>query len=690
MSPTVLPYVPSDTGRIESISDPTSPSKDELEEAERIVFADDRIVPTKKEAEDGWQNSDPMLLDTDSLGDIYSPLKNIDQLPSSPPVVRRSLRDRKVEVPLSPLRSDQPPPWERKHVSFSDVLNEVIHDIPPPMLKPENVSSDDIDAFFEETIRPTGEQAQSRIEREQLVEADTVSRLTVPIMDFSKPIVPWEKETTSPDSSNLERWKETMCEIKDVHFKNHVWPMSGKAERELRWTPFPAALGKVQEQESISDDGLLGEYLAQPERVDVYTLTWKPDGLRLFDELAEPEEKLEEGVFPEENDIDSLVRKRKYELQADYSRSPNVNGDNRPAKVRSRDCDVDVGQLELEVGPTTHTFSALTALNSYMSVRKGEIEEPRHRADKHFPYPPKKANSRASSLEITKAPDTQRSVPDIVSMPSPAIEVPTSPVLFIVSASFLRNRSLARHIQHLYPSADFIERDFNLHAERCAEPPSKASLGPPTQSTMSDEADMLLSPGVGLIWTTSQKIKQRSLPGQIARSGVKERIARASLRYEKLIILIHEGRITTDIPAVETTDLNNSDCEALIELSNFCSTLQSEVQTIFVAGGEEDLAKRIVAMMVKYGISEPNLRLLQDETHWEIFLRRVGMNAFAAQAILADLTEPSGRTERGISVDHRLAAFVKMSAEERFARYETLLGGRQLLARVSQVLDPRW
>ena len=696
MFPDALPYVPSsDTGRIELLSDQTSPRRDELQEAERTIFADDRIVSTEKRTEDDSQHSDPMLLDSESLGGIYSPLKGIDQPPSSPPIVRRSLRNRKVEVPLVPLspsRSEQPAPWENKNVSFQEVLTEVTQDLPPPMPNPENVSSDDIDAFFEETIRPIAAEADRRIDQEQLEEADTVLRVPVPTMDFSKPIALWENQTKVSNSSDQESWKETMSEIKTLHFSNHDWPLSGKAERQLKWTPFPAALGKVQDEQIDYDDALLEEYIAQPDRVDVYTLTWKPEGLRLLDELAESDEELEEGDFPEDKDLDLdlLVRKRKYELQVDESSSLTVNKDSRAAEKRIRDSHGHRGQLENHVEPLLHTFSALNALDSFMGVRKGEIEKPRLTADQYFPDPPKAADLTAS-LKITKDPDTQHSIQeDVVSIPSPNFVVPISHVSFVVPASFLKNRNLARHIQRLYPSADFIERDFNLYSEPHLEPPLKGSAPIPTKGSMVDEADMLLSPSAGLIWTTLQKIKQRSLPGQVARSFVKERITSASLRYEKLVILVHEGRVTTDSEMVETVGLDNSDCEVFIELVNFCSRLHYEVQVTFVAGGEEDLAKWIVSMMVKYGVSDPNLKLIQDETHWEVFLRRAGMNAFAAQAILSDLKEPSGRAEGDSSGDYGLTAFVKMTVEERSARYETLLGGRQLLARVSRVLDARW
>ena len=54
--------------------------------------------------------------------------------------------------------------------------------------------------------------------------------------------------------------------------------------------------------------------MEQPECIDGETLIWKPDGLRILDDLAESEEELEVGKFPDANDLNSLIRRRILEL----------------------------------------------------------------------------------------------------------------------------------------------------------------------------------------------------------------------------------------------------------------------------------------------------------------------------------------------------------------------------------------
>lgn len=161
------------------------------------------------------------------------------------------------------------------------------------------------------------------------------------------------------------------------------------------------------------------------------------------------------------------------------------------------------------------------------------------------------------------------------------------------------------------------------------------------------------------------------------------------------MIVSEDGQLDMEGKDSGTTELDSSDCEALAEIMAFCASLEEETQLVFVTGGQEELARSIVATMVKHAVTEPAIRLLQDETLWEIFLRRAGMNAFAAQAVLAELkegiqTERPDDQSRNRNVDTGLTAFIKMTMEQRFARFGTLFGGRRLLSRVSRLLDARW
>jgi hypothetical protein len=87
---------------------------------------------------------------------------------------------------------------------------------------------------------------------------------------------------------------------------------------------------------------------------------------------------------------------------------------------------------------------------------------------------------------------------------------------------------------------------------------------------------------------------------------------------------------------------------------------------------------------------------------WEVFLRRVGINPYAAQVIIASLKKPfdvhlatasSSPTfhdnYKAITVSG-LSVFLVMGEEERVGCFQALMGGARILRRMSRVLDQEW
>lgn len=69
------------------------------------------------------------------------------------------------------------------------------------------------------------------------------------------------------------------------------------------------------------------------------------------------------------------------------------------------------------------------------------------------------------------------------------------------------------------------------------------------------------------------------------------------------------------------------------------------------------------------------------------------MNAYAAQALLADLKAPDEHfdsSKASTEFCFGLPAFIFMSVQERLERFERLLGGRKLLLRTSALVDAQW
>ncbi|MCJ1283286.1 hypothetical protein MMC26_002614 [Xylographa opegraphella] len=731
MSPEIVPFVPSsEVGYLDLLSEHSSPFRDELRDLDRSILAEDTIEPNFKSSGSG---SKDVTINSDTIEDLYSPLKRTRD-PPSPPIIRRSKAAcLKVDGPLTPPRSELPPPWKSKNVSFSETLVQIIPDLLSQIPNPKDTSSEDIDRFFAEVVRPIAEQADRWIEQEQLQEADTTIRVKVPIMDFARPIAPWKQFLTEKRDFKLQG--KLLQEIKHDHLSNCFWPLSGKAERALQWSPFPSNLARVAIEEFIDDDPALEELITQPELIDPMTLVWKLDGIRIMDSEDSDTAEIEVGHFPETVDMKSLIRKRKMDLQEDMINSGLV----LPSKVVKDDFHDGLSNNYELFGSF---FSALSALDHFTSIRTGEVKRKRLETSSYLakgtdiarPEPHPTINSPAVISIHTPLPSLDRppiSLPEFI--------IPSSPRAFVIPTSLLLKRPLFRLIQKLYPTAEFIERDFTLHSTPSVPFVASKQYSKPLTPTspLLHEADIILSPSTGLFLATLAQIAQRPLPGSTGLPPIYDRILHTAPRYESLIILV------SDLSAANTGITTS--LAPLRSLHAFCASLplSTPPSIIFVPASTPTapsshhepllpLATYTIHLMTTHSLpseiislsptAPTALRLHQEETTWEVFLRRAGLNAFAAQAVLAALRPPvlnrewgeldaqaagtNGVSVGGVFADRRgwtvkdrcgeestlwgLAAFVRMGPEERIRRFEGLLGGRGMLERVGRALDERW
>ena len=692
MPPRITPFEPSsETGYLELLSNRTSPTREELLKLEQLISQKDAISLAKNGRKASTSPlSDSLSSDIKSLGQIYSPLKGIEKRPLSPEVSRRSLRDRKVESPLTPPMSDQIPPWKRKN-SIEETLLDIIPELQTPLPRPENVSSDDIDRFFAETIVPVATQATRAIEQEQLQEADTTSRVRVPNMDFSLPKAPWDLSNMGTEESKREYRRAKLSDMKSQFFHNHVWPLNAKKELALSWVPFPAALAKVDTDEAICDDESTVPFLTQPQCDNRSTLTKQSDTLLFLRGLQDVDEEIEEGTFTEEKDFGSLLRKRKFEMLAkdenkdsdaiDLVRKGRIEDLSHPSTNphnQARNNDVaSRGDLRAD-----QNFSAPDHLQSFIALRKGNRERLIAKADRYFGK-----ESLHSRMAKEPVPCADPMGSKLKELPAPRLPNVSQPLQCFVSHTFLHDRRLARRIQKLLPSAEFFERDFDAH-EHTLDSPYPDHSPARMKSSGTYEADIIISPGIGLMWTTLTKIKQRSLPGQVTQSSVREHVLQAAPKFERLIVLISENRSE----AADHIKLSEGDCKAYIDFATFCSGLEAEIQVNFIAGGEDHLADWIATMMSKHAFTDPDFELTQDEGPHEHFLRKAGFNTFAAQAVMWRIRSryhPGDRaTHKGVGSG--LYIFLRMSLHERWIDFEDFFYGRSLLTRVSTRLESRW
>ncbi|KAF2103108.1 hypothetical protein NA57DRAFT_29188, partial [Rhizodiscina lignyota] len=621
------------------------------------------------------------------LGQLYFSLDSSPE-PHSLTPLKRKLADLRVEGPLTPPLPTELPQKRSKTVSFPEMLHEVIPELPSAFLRKEDLpeSTSDFDTFMHNQIAPLAEQANQEVEQEQLIEADSTNRVSVPSIAPIKPTPPWMAylsiaERRSGGASALAAQRQLLKDIKSQEMAYvPSWHGVTKNERQLTWSPFPIELSKVELDERINVGPVLKQILEEfeaSEVLDSSAIVWKLEGLRILDDAwDDDDEDLEPAeVDKEEMGFDDLLKRKALDFKTHDSNLKPSHQPERNAPPPKASSAPDVGTI------FGGAFSASAALDKFLRSRGETVKESEGPSNgvlersSHIDQP----QTRPASGKRNRAQDIDKELLDNTTMSIEHPEIPASlpPRPFIVSSAFLKTcRGLYRATCALYPTAELIERDFS--------------------SLQIDESDIILSPSTGLLFTTLQKIKQRPLPGQEDNHcGIKERIIAVSRRFESLLVFVSDN--TT------SASMDERDCMAVAELSGFVAALDAEIQICYIPGGDDQIARWVVNAMHRYGITpgQDSMKLLQDETLWEQFLRRTGMNAFAAQVVLTELKPPVSAVasssnvseDRNTGYDERkygIAGFVRMGQEERVKRFAEVLGGRSVLDRVSMVLGPGW
>ncbi|KFY40723.1 hypothetical protein V494_03353 [Pseudogymnoascus sp. VKM F-4513 (FW-928)] len=698
------PFEPSSpTSHLQLLSDPPSISGAELKDIEKGIFEADGLISIEEEASDC---NSPI---GDHHGQHYHPRDKYLETSSLasdelfPDHGHKTLQGLKVDPPLTPSLP------LAKTVTFSDSVEEMLFDQDFPGFTSSTNDSGNEDSLFMnhtlyDTFREAYETGNSRLEREQLQEAATTGRVEVPVMDFTAPKPPWNVSKLNGFSDSISRLQEilkpVMTEIELPDYKKNM----RKLNYNVSWPAIPASLANVALAEEFGNEDTVLEYITSATDTDVTRsadLTYKTPGLRILRDDDADDEDLEPGVFPhEELDMSSLVKKRRLELGEDM-------GDNKTREKIQKSGELTMHTQATKpfqkpipkMVPNSNTvneahengayeetliggvFSATTALDNFMEMRGTKRHKPTDSA--YFPTSKDASIDNPAPLPTPPPIVGSRLTKADISLPLSNIAVSAETTSYIVSTELLKQRPLFSAIKSLIPTAQFIERDFNRY-NTTAWLSQGTITRYPVRSPLSAEADIILSPSTGVVLTTLMKIKQKPLPGQKEKSEIKSKVEAICVRYERLLIFISEASPDESSAAI----IGGQECMAMAEFMGFCASLPCTVNVSFVPGGHETLANWVVAGMVRYGSSSP-FSLLEDETQWEVFLRRCGMNSYAAQAVVSSLRAPEGvhPSRRGL---FGIGAFVGMGHSERIHRFSPVLEGERVLGRVSSVVDARW
>ncbi|KAI1476963.1 hypothetical protein F4774DRAFT_427726 [Daldinia eschscholtzii] len=640
---------------------------------------------------------DDYHLDATSLAD-FKPLTNSPSDDFSMSIITPFKIDTlKVEGPLTPLNS-LPPSSDldidmvayAKAVDVDHILDEGQPSIldAESEINPSNVFQDDMMTILEEKAKSV----MRNIKQEKLQTADAIARIEVPIMDFSFPDPDW---TETPIDSALQLgYIRGTCEA----FNMPLWPKDSRVERNLRWSPFLSKVSHVSMNEAIADDGTAEALLNFSSDFEYPTsgdYVWKQPGLTILRELDDDEEEQKlPHISSEAETIESLVRKRRLELNNPIISSSPVELVQAPQAIETAPYQTLSGKQDqvphLLLG-CDEPNAASTLLSNYVDFHTTKRQK--NLKSSFFPsfY---KQTDETKTKKVLKTPRINQPEETIVSKAEPeakvAIPAPCPPLpsklarIMIIKALTLERGVLSR-LEKVYQSIEIIERDFERWNSLTWNRNSVSRS--PIKSPLAAEADIIISPAIGIVITTLLRAIQKPLPGQKGLSSIRERIRNVALRYERLIILVSE-RNRVDETA---RNLTPAECAGYADFVGFATGLDTDVQLYYVGGGDDTLVKWLVSVLVRHASDTPVFKdiIIQDETLWELFLRRAGLNAYAAQVILGQLKAPDDIPEEQIN-EYGLSAFIKMAPMERVQKFRGLMGGERVLNRVNEALETQW
>lgn len=144
--------------------------------------------------------------------------------------------------------------------------------------------------------------------------------------------------------------------------------------------------------------------------------------------------------------------------------------------------------------------------------------------------------------------------------------------------------------------------------------------------TKTNDADILVSPTVGIILSSAPEIQQQPLPGSKTMSKIRTRIVKLAHKFEKLYILVKTDGSTTFIYQGITDIINFSKQHGLA-----CGT----VIEILLCVGEEEQARQVLTIAESHSPSTDSFSLMDEVSRGELWLRKeADLNTYAAQALL--------------------------------------------------------
>ncbi|OGM51190.1 hypothetical protein ABOM_000220 [Aspergillus bombycis] len=305
------------------------------------------------------------------------------------------------------------------------------------------------------------------------------------------------------------------------------------------------------------------------------------------------------------------------------------------------------------------------------------------------------------------------------------------PLLFVSTALLKSHLPIIQGLERLQSPPAVIYRDYDVPIRDQPIPRIWTLSQTNTKDNLPKEADIIVSPTAGIILTILQATTQLYLPGhrpnpqtngtKCINSPLRERIFLLAPRYRYLYVFVAHG---TSSPKYGQDNAPRWTADrrllaSFTSLTAFCNSMSanSTISPILISPSSNTLIEWILALARKHAFQLPtntvdlpqttsftpvnptqknkfDIKAMENETRWEIFLRRGGLNPYAAQTILTILTykreipkcKDNDRTPHDVEEEiSALSRFIEMSPERRQELFPDLIGKRN-----EAILEKDW
>ncbi|KIW94210.1 uncharacterized protein Z519_05526 [Cladophialophora bantiana CBS 173.52] len=521
-----------------------------------------------------------------------------------------------------------------------------------------------------------------------------------------KQSVPQLKQFSVMSSHNGQGAEFLMGKLVEMCLIN---PQTGNLQNEMKlnWSPFPSRFIKLDLVDSIQDDGKLHSFLDPPQAITKSEqMLWKRPGLRILDTNYESDGEIEEDSELAEPIVPA--KRPKHGLD-----SPCTSPTKKSCMLETNGIPNSLGYKNSQA---LNVFSTSNALATFLDLRGGkfkrvaQLQLPSVNELADDPIQPTQSEedgqiSPARSLVLKPSGALAELNPSIIQVPSTPTETVFAggnyEVYPLMELKWPRTILIETGILARYPSLiSFLETNGGTQLNMIYREMSQSNRDPP----LSASPDMILNPTTALIFTTLQALNQKGLPGQGIEAGqamVQSRILRLGYDYTQLFVLVTtlgpEGSMLQS--QIDTMTIFVGFC------ANACYRYGLRVHPIWVFskhGGrsvETALSKWIWNLACRHGFPETypcqslhpkidTVTISNEETLWEQFLKKAGLNPMAAQVVLGGLrrADPPDTT---FDQNWGLRRFVEMHPDERRDMFAEILG-RRVVERINAVLEKDW